>query len=220
MRGGAGLLFALVLGAAGAAPAQQGPDSARARTPRLTIELRRDSALAPAAPLVRVEGQVIDAVFEGALRTGFPVRLAFRLGLWRSGRFVDRLEREVTWEAVVVLDPLTATYELLRSGGSVETFGDPARLAGALATPFTVDLVPPRPPTGTRWYYVADLAIESLSLSELEEVERWLRGDLGRAIRERGDLGDALGRGARLMMIRLSGLPHRSLEARTPAFRY
>ncbi len=216
MRGAAALLLAL--GAATAARAQTPPDSVRAGQPRFAIDLP-DSAGAR-APVVRAGGR-LGGPFLGALRNGFPVRFAFRLQLWRDARLFDRLEREETWDAVVVLDPLTGAFELLRTGGSAETFQDPAALERALATPFTVDLLPPRDPAGRgqTWYYVALLEIESLSISELDEVERWLRGDLGPAISQR-DVGSALSRGARLAMIRLSGLPRQRFEARSRSFRY
>jgi hypothetical protein len=168
--------------------------------------------------MVRASGLLSDGAFLGALRSGFPVRLAYRLELYRDKRLVDRHEGEVSWEAVVILDPVSETFELLRSTGAAERHRTEAGLAAALAIPYTVPLFPPAARTG-RWYYLATLDVESLSISELEEVERWLRGDLQRAIRERGDLGDAFSRGARTALIRLSGLPHRRLEARTARFR-
>jgi hypothetical protein len=198
---------------------EPGPRAPRPE-PRLTIGLR-DSAGFPAPPLVRSEYLLDNAVFEVALNNGFPVRFSYRLELWRNRRIIDDLERDVAWDAVVRLDPLTNTYELLRTGGSEEHFTTLPAVSRALATPFTVDLLPPRPSGGrSRYYYVATLVIESLSLSELEEVERWLRGDFGPAIRERGDVGDALGRGARRLLIRFSGLPRKRLEVRSEEFRY
>ncbi len=197
-------------GAGAPAPAQSPPDSA----PSLSVELRRDSAGALRPPLVRARGW-FDQVFEGALRNGFPVRFSFRLTLWRDAALFDRLDREASWDAVVLLDPLTNSYELIRSDGSIRSFTRPADVAAALATPYAVDLLPTR---SGRHYYTASLIVESLSVSELEEVERWLRGDLGRALTERGDVGNALSRGARLALIRLSGLPRRVSETRTPTF--
>ena len=217
MRRGAGLLVAVLVGAAGTAGAQQAADTSRAA--RLVVELRRDSSGNLAPPRVRATGLFADGVFEGALRHGFPVRLAFRLELWQDRSLVDRLEGNALWDALIVLDPVANRYDLVRSGETVERFSDLAGLTGALATPFGVDLLPPPRHGADRFYYVATLDIETLSVSDLEEVERWLRGDLGRAITRRGDVADAFSRGARLAMIRLSGLPHRSFEARTPSFR-
>jgi hypothetical protein len=215
VRRGAAPLLALIL-AAGALRAQESGDVPRA-SPALDVELRRDSAGGIEAPVVRATHLMGDGTFEGSLRNGFPVRFSFRLALWRDAAFYDRLVRETTWDAVVILDPVTNTYQLGRTPESrVDNFTDLHALDSALATPFTVELLPPA--RSGRYYYIVTLDAESLPLSELEEVERWLRGDLGRAITQRGDVNNAFSRGARLVMIRLSGLPHRSLQARTPKF--
>ena len=214
MRRGAVTVLAASLLAAGALGAQDRGEAPRAS---LEVRLQRDSAGALLLPEVRALGLMADGTFEGSLRNGFPVRFTFRLGLWRDAPLYDRPGGEATWEVVVVLDPVTNTYQLMRSTDSVvHNLPDVRSLDSALAIPFAVDVVPRR--RSGKFYYVADLDAESLSLSELEEVERWLRGDLGRALTQRGDVGNAFSRGARLVMIRLSGLPHRSLQARTAKF--
>lgn len=217
MRRGAGLLLAATLLAAGPVRAQEAQDAGS--SPRLMIELGRDSTGALRPPLVTARHLMADGAFEGALRNGFPVRFGFRLSLWRDAALYDRLLREAEWDAVVVLDPVANNYRLLRSSGAVETYNDLRALDAALATPFAVDLEPAPTRRDDRYYYLATLTIESLSLSELEDVERWLKGDLGRAITSTGDVGNAFSRGARLVMIRLSGLPRRVLNARTERFR-
>jgi hypothetical protein len=211
------LLLAALLATGGAVRAQEVRQPERPVAPRLTITLTRGAGDVLAAAVVRAEHLMDDGVFDAALHDGFPVRYHFRLELWRDARLFDRLERDVAWEAVTRLDPLTNVYQLIRTGGTVENFGSVEALARGLATPFTVDLVPRGNP-GRRYYYVATLEVESLSLSELEEVERWLRGDFGRAISRRGDVGDALARGARRLLIRFSGLPRERIEARTERF--
>lgn len=213
MRRAALLSLLLALGAAGTMAAQAPADSTP-RAPRLTIEPRRDTSGALHGALVRSRHLMADGVFAGALRQGFPARFAFRVGLWRDGRFLDREERSATWENVVLLDAVAGRYELIRSDGTVERYATLAQLDEALAVPVAVELLPDQP--GARYYLVAALEMGTLSVSELEEIEGWLRGDLGRAVTERGDVGDALGRGARLVLVRLSGLPSRRMETRTP----
>lgn len=203
----------LALGAAGALVAQAPADSTP-RAPRLTIEPLRDSSGALRGALVRSRHLMADGVFAGAMQQGFPARFAFRVGLWRDGRFLDTEERSAAWENVILLDAVAGRYELIRSSGSVERFATLAQLDDALAVPAAVELPPDQP--GARYYLVAALEMGTLSVSELEEIEGWLRGDLRRAVTERGDVGDALGRGARLVLVRLSGLPSRRMETRTP----
>jgi hypothetical protein len=216
VRRGALLLLAAAL-ATGRLVAQEAGSTARPVPPRLTIEVRRDSGGALKNPLVRAQSLLSDGIFLGAVRNGFAVRFAFRLSLWRSATLFDRLVREVPWEAVIVQNPVENRYELLPPNGPIRTFADPAQLDSALAVTYPVDLRPPGP--GGRYYYVASLEVESLTASELEDVQRWVRGDFERAITGRGDVGNALSRGARMLLIKLSGLPHRSFEARTDPFR-
>lgn len=221
MRRAPWLLFTLIVGAGGIASAQEvRPSAPRPETPRLVVEFARGAPGEFRSPLVRALHLMDDGIFDAALHNGFPIRYHFRLELWRDQSIFDHLERDVAWDALVRLDPLTNEYALVRSGGTEETFTTVEAMGQALATAFTVDLIPPSGTRGRRYYYVALLEIESLSLSELEEVERWLRGDLGRAIEHRGDVGDALSRGARRLLIRFSGLPRRQLEARTAPFNY
>lgn len=215
MNRAAGLLLAGFLATGPAARAQEVRE--RAPPPRLSIALSTRQQAALDTPVVRAERLLEDGVFDGALRNGFPVRYHFRLELWRKAFLVDHLQRDAEWDAVVRLDPLTGEYDLIRSGGTVEHYTSVDRVSRALATPFAVDLLPP-PGTGVGYYYIATLDIESLSVGELEEVERWLRGDMGPAIARRGNLADALASGARRLLVRFSGLPRRRLEARSPTF--
>ena len=67
-----------------------------------------------------------------------------------------------------------------------------------------------------RYYYQLALRVESLSADDLDELERWLRGDPEEvsATEERG----ALSRGVQRLFVRALGLPSRSLELRSRAF--
>lgn len=69
-----------------------------------------------------------------------------------------------------------------------------------------------------RYYYLSRLSVETLSLSDLEELRRWLRGDLAPAISGDGDVGGAAERGLRRTVIRLLGMPTRRFDARTSTF--
>ena len=122
MRPGVGLAPAFLAAAVAAAGAQTPPDSAPP-PPRLSVSLPRDAEGALRPPGVRASGRLVGGSFGGALHDGFPVRYHFRLELRRSVRILpDRLESDVEWDAVVLLDPLTSEYDLVRSTGSEEHF--------------------------------------------------------------------------------------------------
>ena len=218
MNRAAGLLVALIVSAGPAARAQEVRERAPPVAPQLSVALTRDSEGQLQRPMVRAEHLLEDGVFDGALSNGFSVRFHFRLELWRKALLFDHLDGEVEWDAMVRLDPLSGEYQLFRTGGEETQYTAMDRVTRALARPFGVEMLPPADRPASRYYYLATLDITSLSQSDLAEVERWLRGDVGPTISSKGGLSGALAVGARRLLIRLSGLPHRRVEARTPPF--
>ena len=212
------LLIALLASAGPAARAQEVRERAPPVSPHLSVAVSRDSAEVLQLPVVRAEHLLEDGVFDAALRNGFSVRFHFRLELWRRTSLFDHLQRDAEWDAVVRLDPLTGEFDLIRTGCDVEHYTAMEAVSRALAKSFTVELLPPAAGAETRYYFLAALEVGSLSPSELDEVERWLRGDVSPAISSHGGLSNALAVGARRLLIRLSGLPSRRLEARTGIF--
>lgn len=194
----------LVWGAVAAAPAA-------AQTPTLTVTLRS------AVPRIQSTGLLGDGQFVALMRSGFPLRLHYSLELWkvRAGWF-DQFVRDVPWDAVARHDPLADDFVLIRTGGSVTRYATPEALAGALAIPYTVPL---RPSGSGRFYFLCRLEVTTLNDTDLEELSRWLRGDVGPAVSGEGNLGRALARGAERVLVRIAGLPRQRLEARSPTFR-
>ena len=57
-----------------------------------------------------------------------------------------------------------------------------------------------------------------LSVNDLDELERWLRGELRPAVRGDRNPGTALERGARTLLVRVLGGERRRYAARTGKF--
>jgi hypothetical protein len=87
----------------------------------------------------------------------------------------------------------------------------------AVSRPVRVPMAAPA--EDRRFYYLAALEIEALSISDLDEVARWLRGELQPAVRGDRNPGTALSRGIRSLTTRLLGGDRREYRARTPSFR-
>ena len=80
--------------------------------------------------------------------------------------------------------------------------------------------VPLRAPVdGRSHYYVASVEVQALSVSDLDEVNRWLRGEVEPALRGEQEAAPALGRGLRTLATRLLGGDRRRYEARSRSFR-
>ena len=62
--------------------------------------------------------------------------------------------------------------------------------------------------------------LQTLDVSDLDELERWLRGEASPAVRGKRSPGTALTRGVRSLASRLLGGEVRRLEAKSPAVTY
>jgi hypothetical protein len=212
------LLLALLL-VTGAAPAH-----AQRRAP-VSVLLPANGAVAASAgaegPRVVTARVLEDARTRELLRSGFPARLRYRLELWREGGWFDDLERTASWDVIVAFDPATQLYRVRRLDGSqVEDLGSFNTVAGAQAVierPQRVNVIPSR--AGRRYYYNLVLEIESLSVSDLDQLERWLRGELEPAVRGRNNPATAVGTGVRTLVTRILGGERRSFQVRSASFR-
>lgn len=190
--------------------------AAGAQSPTLTVTLQSN------IPRVRSTGLLSDGKFVGLMRSGFPLRLHYRLELWRvRSSWFDQFVREVSWDGVARNDPLADDFVLIRHGGQVSRYATSEELSAALDIPFVVTLRPPAPPgtAGARYYFVARLEVTTLNDTDLQELSRWLSGDVGPVVSGEGNFGEALARGAQRVLVRLAGLPRLRLEARSPTIR-
>ena len=212
-------LAAIVALAAALAP---GTARSQASAPRVRLEvtLARDSAQSGARnPVVRSPDLLADNRWFTALRSGLPVRLHYRVEVWRSrDGWFDLFDRQTEWDLVLRHEPLLDQYTLLTvtgTGVQERRYATLDALTAALGFSYQINV---RPGQAGRYYYAASLEVSTLSDSDLDELERFLEGDLEGVAEGREGIGDALGRGATRMLLRLAGLPSLRLEARTGAF--
>jgi hypothetical protein len=188
---------------------------------RLHIALSADSTPnGSRAPIVRSENMLSGSSrWLSALRSGLPVRLHYRVEVWRSrGAWFDAFNRQVEWDVLVRHEPLLDQYTLVTFVGAARQerrYATIDALGAALAFAYQVNI---RPSESGRYYYAASLQVTTLSDSDLDELERFLGGGMGRAAERDGNLGNALGREATRFLLRLAGLPSLRLEARSEPF--
>ncbi len=215
-RGGMVALGALLAGAPWTSLAAQDPGPLR-----LHVTLTQDSSLRGArAPVVRSENLLSgENRWLDALRSGLPVRLHYRVEVWRSREgWFDNFSRQVEWDVVVRHEPLLDQYTLLTLVGArrqERRYATLDALGAALAFAYQVNVRPDEP---GGYYYAASLQVSTLSDSDLDELERFLAGDLGDGGQGGEGIGNAVGRGATRFLLRLAGLPSLRLEARSPRF--
>ena len=198
------------------------PEEARAQagnSVRLEVRLTPDTARSGSrAPVVRSDNLLGDGRWLSTLRSGLPVRLHYRIEVWRSREgWMDQLTRQVYWDVVLRHEPLLDEYTMLTIFGTrvqERRYATLDALTAALAFAYQINVSPAQ---GGNYYYTATLEVSTLSDSDLDELDRFLEGDLGDP-RGQGGLGDVLGRGATRFLLRLAGLPSLRLEERTRRF--
>jgi len=211
-----------VVAAAIALPTLAAPRDGQAQagnSVRLEVRLTPDSMpRGQRAPVVRSDNLLGDGRWLSTLRSGLPVRLHYRVEVWRSRNgWLDQLSRQLYWDVVVRHEPLLDQYTMLTIFGSrvqERRYATLDALTAALAFAYQINVSPTE---AGNYYYTATLEVSTLSDSDLDELERFLEGDL-EAARGREGIGDALGRGATRFLLRLAGLPSLRLEARTGRF--
>jgi hypothetical protein len=204
---------------AGALEAQRGRARLDVLLPARSVDGTNGSATS-VGPQIGFANVLNDEQTRELVRAGFPAQLHFRLELWMVGRWVNELERSVDWDMVVGYDPAAQSYRVRRRfGNQLEDLGAfPSLSSAAIASerPFRVPLMPRR--TGRRYYYNLILDVEALSVSDLDQLERWLRGELQPAVRGDNSPLTALGSGARTLVTRILGGERRHYEKRSATF--
>lgn len=192
-----------------------------AQQARLEILAPPGNAWAEEPPSVTSSGLLADATMRDLLSNGFPARLHYRLERWQSGRWFDDLKAAFEWDVVMKYDVLGKKYQVVRlvnnKPQSLGEYADVSEAESAVEGPYKTAIS--LPAKGARGYYNLLLDVETLSLSDLDEVNRWLRGELKPAVSGKKNPGTAIGRGVRTLIVRLLGGEKRHYEARTGTFR-
>ena len=173
------------------------------------------------APLVRSMHIFSDRDIREMLHSGFPARLHYRLELWGASGFFDDLKRQIEWDVIVRYNPLKRRYTATRiEGDRVTALGsfdslDPVEelLSHPTQPAFAV------PEGHDKYYYNLVLDVQMLSVSDLDEVERGLKGAVAPAVRGQKSPGTALGQGAKTFITKLLGGQDKHYEARSKVFR-
>jgi len=202
----------LLLGAALGAP------RAAAQTPRVDLSVRLSPDSMPNGarrPWIQVRNLIPDPVWSEALEKAFPVRLEFRLEIWR-GRdgWIDDFQRATEWSVVIQREPLQDVYRVTRillSGPEEFRFATRDELDAWIRQVNQIDVIPRG--SGS-FYYNVTLRISALSDDDMEELERFLSGDPNAPKHQTS----AFIRALRGFFLRLAGLPQQTLEAKSDRF--
>lgn len=206
-------LFALVL-LAGAPLQAQGTERVQ-----LTVGLVADSTGRTRHPVIRTEGLVKDPRVASMLASGFPVRLHYRLEVYRSrANWVDAFVRQTEWDVVIRHEPLLDQYqvaEVFRFSQRSYRYGGLEALSGGIRTPREVRA---GPQDRGEYYFIVSLEVSTLSDRDIKELERFLSGDVGPAATGNEPIGAAVTNAIRRALLSVAGLPSLRVEERSERF--
>jgi len=192
-----------------------------AQKPQVQIILPDKSELATEPPSVRSTALLSDGPMRDLLVNGFPARLHYTMERWAAGGWFDDMKATAQWDVVVKYDALGKRYHVFRAVanratelGNYDTLDEAQEVVDAA---FRAPISPAK--RSQRSYYNLVLGIETLSLTELDEVEQWLRGEMKPAVRGKKNPGTAVSRGVRTLVVRLLGGEKRRYEVRSGIFR-
>jgi hypothetical protein len=189
--------------------------------PLLSVVNPVADSLGTTGPVVQATGVLADRRIRELLDHGFPVNLSFRAELWSAAGWFDNMTRFVEWQLAVIYEPLSRRYQTVRvindTAASVGVFNSFEDAVAEIERPYRPAIRASR--NGATQYYNVILRLEMLSVNDLDEVQRWVNGDLRPAVRGQRNPGTALSRGARTLLTRLLGGERRTLESRSRTFR-
>jgi hypothetical protein len=205
-------LFVLLFGAG------LGGSGAFAQAPRVNLSVRLAPDSMPNGarrPWIQVRNLIPDPIWSEALDKTFPVRLEFRVEIWR-GRdgWIDDFQRATEWSVVIQREPLQDIYRVTRillSGPEEFRFATRDELDAWIRQVNQIDVVPRG---AGSFYYNVSLRISALSQEDMEELERFLSGDPNAPRHQASPLIRAL----RGFFLRMAGLPQQTLEAKSERF--
>lgn len=171
---------------------------------------------------VSVRDVLTETSFDELLRNGFPTSMHFVVEAWTVGRWFDVEVGRVEWDVIVRYDLVDRSYYVdRRTLGAITPLGNYSRFADAkAASELSFQPSIASPAVGKDGYFSVRVDVQTLDISDLAEMQRWLRGEARPAVRGRRNPGTALTRGVRTLMSRVLGGEVRHLETRSAVVRY
>lgn len=181
--------------------------------PQSEVTAQRGGASVVTAALLQ------DAKTRELLESGFAAQVRYKLELWRESGWFDDLESDTEWRVLASYDPVAKQYRVVRQhGNQLEDFGSFPTVAAAEVPIERPYWVPLRPRRHARYYYTVTVDVEALSFSDLDELQRWLRGEFQPAVRGHNSIGNMLKTGVGTLISRVLGGEKRHYERKSETF--
>jgi hypothetical protein len=196
------------------------PLAAQTNRAKVLITLPAPEARSTDAPLVTCENILADGSIQDQIRNGLPARLHFRLERWSAEGIPNRLRASAEWYIVVRYDVLGKRIEVYNRDGNrgtkIGAFADFSDVEEVLRRGNRPTISTPK--RGQKSYYKATLDVETMDVSDLDELQQWMKGELTPAMRGKRNPGTALTRGIKRFLLIVMGAKQRPYSATSPTF--
>jgi hypothetical protein len=170
-------------------------------------------------PWITSANLLADSKTRELLRNGFPARIHYRLELWEKGGFGGDDRAGLTeWDVLVAYDPTSQLFNVYRrtvANQVNENFGGFTTLSAAEAQfgrPYRAAIHPER---SGRFYYNLSVDVQTLTVSDLDALEQWLRGS---SAPRRSNVFRGIWSGLGTLVSRILGGDKRKYEQRSDVF--
>jgi hypothetical protein len=192
------------------------------KSPRVDVSRPETVVAGSGVATTTITGVLTEGSRREYLNGGWPTAIHAKLELWRKGGLFGTygVEADYEWDVIVEYSPAAKTYHVRRVvNNKPQDLGEVGSIEGAeqlLRKPFTPPLSPER--TGATYFYLFKAEVSTLSLSDLEAWQRWLKGEAQPAVQGKRNPIGALQRGLGSLLSRALGGDTQSYERRSSPF--
>jgi hypothetical protein len=193
------------------------------KSPRVDVSRPEVVVAGSGVATTTISGMLTEGIRREYLEGGWPTAIHARLQLWRKGGLFGfyGLEADFDWDVIIEYSPAAKSYHLRRIiNDQPENLGEVGSIEAAeqlLRKPFSPPLSPKR--TGATYFYLLKAEVSTLSLSDLEAWQRWLKGEAQPAVQGKTNPIGAIQRGLGSLLSRALGGDTQSYEGRSSIFK-
>ena len=191
------------------------------KSPRVDITRPENVLAGTGVVTTTISGVLTEGNRRDLLLGGWPTAIHGRLELWRKG-FLGTYDREsdFQWDVIIDYSAVTKVFHLRRVvDNAVENLGETSTIEEAeriLSRPFSPPLSPGR--RGDRYFYLFNAEVATMSLSDLDAWQRWVKGEARPAVQGKRNPSGAFQRGLGSLLSRVLGGDTQSYERRSTPF--
>ena len=191
------------------------------KSPRVDITRPENVLAGTGVATTTISGVLTEGNRRDLLLGGWPTAIHGRLELWRKG-FLGTYDREsdFQWDVIIDYSAVTKVFHLRRVvDNAVENLGETSTIEEAeriLSRPFSPPLSPGR--RVDRYFYLFNAEVATMSLSDLDAWQRWVKGEARPAVQGKRNPIGAFQRGLGSLLSRVLGGDTQSYERRSTPF--